>query len=131
MSAFLHGARYDAGASAGERSCPDLPGCVWRWARLAGGLTAGAGSHRIPHRRSETGRLPVPAPSSEGEFVPLARSTRMRAPRAVRAARRHRGVLKRHTRMNYNLRDGDLPTVLAEGRLVADETMHAFGRLSV
>src|SRR5262249_7580123 len=33
-------------------------------------------------------------------------------------------------RMNSNLQDSDLPTVLAEGRLVADETMRVFGRLS-
>jgi DinB superfamily len=32
--------------------------------------------------------------------------------------------------MNYDLRDSDLPTVLAEGSLVADETKRAFGRLS-
>ena len=32
--------------------------------------------------------------------------------------------------MNYSLRDSDLPTVLAEARLVADETSRTFGRLS-
>ena len=32
--------------------------------------------------------------------------------------------------MNYNLQDSDVSTVLAEGRLVADETRRAFGRLS-
>ena len=32
--------------------------------------------------------------------------------------------------MNYNLRDSDLPTVLAEASLVADETRRVFGRLS-
>lgn len=32
--------------------------------------------------------------------------------------------------MNYNLQNSDLSTVLAEGRLVADETTRAFGRLS-
>src|SRR5262245_15508046 len=32
--------------------------------------------------------------------------------------------------MNYKLQDSDLSTVLAEGRLVADETRRAFGRLS-
>jgi hypothetical protein len=33
-------------------------------------------------------------------------------------------------RMNYDLQDSDLPTVLAEGPLVADETQRLFGRLS-
>ncbi len=33
-------------------------------------------------------------------------------------------------RMNYDLQDSDLPTVLAEGFLVADETQRLFGRLS-
>jgi hypothetical protein len=32
--------------------------------------------------------------------------------------------------MNYDLRDGDLSTVLAEASLVADETKRAFGRVS-
>jgi hypothetical protein len=32
--------------------------------------------------------------------------------------------------MNYNLQDSDLSTVLTEGRLVADETTRAFGKLS-
>jgi len=32
--------------------------------------------------------------------------------------------------MNFDLQDSDLPTVAAEGRLVADETKRAFGRLS-
>jgi DinB superfamily len=32
--------------------------------------------------------------------------------------------------MNYDLRDSDLPTVLAEASLIADETKRAFGRLS-
>lgn len=32
--------------------------------------------------------------------------------------------------MNYDLQDADLSTVLVEGRLVADETKRAFGRLS-
>jgi DinB superfamily len=32
--------------------------------------------------------------------------------------------------MNYDLQDSDLSTVLAEGRLIADETMRAFGPLS-
>lgn len=32
--------------------------------------------------------------------------------------------------MNYDLRDSDLPTVLAEASLVADETKRVFGRLS-
>jgi hypothetical protein len=32
--------------------------------------------------------------------------------------------------MNYDLQDSDLSIVLAEGRLVADETPCAFGRLS-
>jgi hypothetical protein len=32
--------------------------------------------------------------------------------------------------MNYDLRDSDLPTVLAEASLVADETKRIFGRLS-
>ena len=32
--------------------------------------------------------------------------------------------------MKYDLQDADLSTVLAEGRLVADETKRAFGRLS-
>lgn len=32
--------------------------------------------------------------------------------------------------MNYNLRHSDLPTVLAEAALVADETQRMFGRLS-
>ena len=33
-------------------------------------------------------------------------------------------------RMNHDLKDSDLPTVLAEGFLVADETQRLFGRLS-
>jgi DinB superfamily len=32
--------------------------------------------------------------------------------------------------MNYDLQDSDLSTLLAEGRLVADETKRAFGQLS-
>jgi hypothetical protein len=32
--------------------------------------------------------------------------------------------------MNYDLQDSDLSTVLAQGRLIADETVRAFGRLS-
>src|SRR5262249_36174101 len=32
--------------------------------------------------------------------------------------------------VNYKLQDSDFPTVLAEGRLLAEETMRAFGRLS-
>ena len=32
--------------------------------------------------------------------------------------------------MNYDLQDSDLSTVLAEGRVVADETKRVFGRLS-
>jgi hypothetical protein len=32
--------------------------------------------------------------------------------------------------LNYNLRDSDLSTVLAEGRLIAAETLRTFGRLS-
>jgi hypothetical protein len=36
----------------------------------------------------------------------------------------------RETRMTYDLRDSDLSTVLAEGRLVAEETNRAFGQLS-
>src|SRR5262245_49880742 len=32
--------------------------------------------------------------------------------------------------MNYNLRNRDVPTVLAEARLVSDQTIRAFGRLS-
>jgi hypothetical protein len=47
----------------------------------------------------------------------------------MRRAPRHR-ERTRHTRMNYSLRDADLATVLAEGRLVADEAARAFGRLS-
>ena len=32
--------------------------------------------------------------------------------------------------MNYDLRDRDLPTILAEASCVADETKRVFGRLS-
>ena len=32
--------------------------------------------------------------------------------------------------MNYDLQHSDLSTVLAEGRLVADETKRVFGQLS-
>jgi hypothetical protein len=35
-----------------------------------------------------------------------------------------------NNRMNYHLQDSDLPTVLAEASLVADETRRVFGRLS-
>src|SRR5262249_35096481 len=37
---------------------------------------------------------------------------------------------RRPASMNYNLRDSDLPTVLAEASIVADETRRVFGRLS-
>ena len=38
--------------------------------------------------------------------------------------------LATEARMNYDLQHSDLSTVLAEGRLVADETRRAFGQLS-
>ena len=38
--------------------------------------------------------------------------------------------LATEARMNYDLQHNDLSTVLAEGRLVADETRRAFGQLS-
>lgn len=40
------------------------------------------------------------------------------------------GLLTDSTRMNYDLQDSDLSTILAEASLVADETKRVFGRLS-